>query len=554
MFVIFNGAYGEHRDRTDRPNPEATTDPDGGAGASPRGGIEPCMLQCTEENINLQGQFKGANYKREEKQHEDLKEEVQKMLVMTPPKSLQKLELINSIQCLGIAYHFEREIEESLSYFYTSYGEEWFSDNLHAVALSFRLLRQQGYYVSPDAFRKFTNGQGNYKEALVNDAKGMLSLYEASQFRIHGEEILDKALNFTYSQLKLTLPKLSNSFLGKQVSNALKFPIKDGVVRVETRKYISIYEEDESHNDVLLKFAKLDFNLLQRLHKKELCDITRWWKELEMVKALPYARDRVVELYFLSLGVYFEPQYSIARKILTKVLYFASITDDTYDIYEQLPPYMKIIYRALLNVHNEIEEELANENKSFLVNYFVTEMKKLLRAYFQEAKWYHGKNIPTVEQYVKNGAPSSTYHLIATTSWLVMGEVATKDAFDWIATEPLILVASGIIARLLNDLVTHETEHERGDTASGIECYMNEFGVTKEEAQMEMRKVIENCWKDINQEYLKPTVVIPRALLMAVINLTRVAEFIYKDEDAYSFPKNKLKDIISMVLIDPIIT
>ncbi|PHT90259.1 hypothetical protein T459_05372 [Capsicum annuum] len=99
-----------------------------------------------------------------------------------------------------------------------------------------------------------------------------------------------------------------------------------------------------------------------------------------------------------------------------------------------------------------------------------------------------------------------------------------------------------------------QTEHERGDTASGIECYMNEFGVTKEEAQMEMRKVIENCWKDINQEYLKPTVVIPRALLMAVINLTRVAEFIYKDEDAYSFPKNKLKDIISMVLIDPIIT
>lgn len=138
-----------------------------------------------------------------------------------------------------------------------------------------------------DAFRKFTNGQGNYKEALVNDAKGMLSLYEASQFRIHGEEILDKALNFTYSQLKLTLPKLSNSFLGKQVSNALKFPIKDGVVRVETRKYISIYEEDESHNDVLLKFAKLDFNLLQRLHKKELCDITRYVIDWQLTRHSP---------------------------------------------------------------------------------------------------------------------------------------------------------------------------------------------------------------------------------------------------------------------------
>ncbi|KAH0696980.1 hypothetical protein KY290_014407 [Solanum tuberosum] len=520
----------------------------------------------------------GGNYEGEEKQHEEVKEEVRKILVMAPSKSLQILELINTIQRLGVAYHFEREIEESLSY---CYEEELISHGevdgccLHHIALCFRLLRQQGYYVSCDAFRKFTNDQGNYKEALVNNVQGMLSLYEAAQFRVHDEDILDKALNFTVTQLKLILPKLSNSSLAKQISNALKFPIKDGIVRVETRKYISFYEEDESHDQVLLKFAKLDFNILQRLHKKELCDITRWRKELEIVmKALPYARDRVVELYFLSLGVYFEPQYSIARKILTKVLCFASITDDTYDIYgtldeltlltdaierwnieasEQLPSFMKIIYRALLDVYNEIENELANENNSFLVNYSISEMKKLLCTFLQEAKWYHGKNLPTMEQYMTNGTRSSTYHLVATTSWLGMGEVATKDAFDWIATEPLILVASGTIARLLNDLVTHEIEHERGDTASSIECYMNEYGVTEEEAQMEMRKIKENCWKDINQEYLRPTVVIPRVLLMAIINLTRVAEFIYKDGDAYSSSKNKLKDIISMVLIDPII-
>lgn len=83
-------------------------------------------------------------------------------------------------------------------------------------------------------------------------------------------------------------------------------------------------------------------------------------------------------------------------------------------------------------------------------------MKKLLRAYFQEAKWYHEKVVPTMEQYIKNGIPSSTYLLLATTSWLGMGDVATKDAFDWISNEPTILVASSIIARLLNDLVTHE--------------------------------------------------------------------------------------------------
>lgn len=511
----------------------------------------------------------------EEKEHEDQKEGVRKMLGMAPSKSLQKLDLINTIQLLGVAYHFEHCIEESLSEIFNDY-EEWIGEfgesNLHAVALSFRLLRQQGYYVSSDAFRKFINEQGNYKEALASDVQGLLSLYEAAQFRVHDEEILDEAINFTTTHLKLILPNLSDP-LATQVSNALKFPMNNIILRVGTRKYISFYQEDESHSEMLLNFAKLDFNILQRLHKKELCDITRWWKESEIAQALLFARDRVVELYFWSLGVYFEPQYSVARKILTKVLCFCSIMDDTYDTYgtideltllttaierwdidasEQLPPYMKLSYRALLQVYNETERELENlGNKTFRVKYSINEMKKLLKAYFQEAKWYHAKDVPTMEQYIKNGIPSSTYLLLATTSWLGMGDIATKDAFDWISNEPTILVASCIIARLLNDLVTHEIEVERGDVASGIECYMNEHGATTEEAYIEIRKIIENNWKDLNRGCLKPTTV-PRVLLMPVLNLTRVAEFFYKDEDAYTFSKNNLKDVISMVLIDPI--
>ncbi|PHT51522.1 hypothetical protein CQW23_05984 [Capsicum baccatum] len=235
------------------------------------------------------------------------------MLVMAPSNSLQKLDLINTIQRLGVAYHFEREIEESLSYMYTHY-EEWIGevdgDDLHAIALCFRLLRQQGYLVScVDVFRKFTDDEGDFKKELVNNVHGMLSLHEAAQYRVHGEVILDEALNFTITQLKLILPELTNSQLAQQVNNALKFPIKDG-----------------SH---------------------------------------------------------YEPQYSFGRKIITKILFFTSIIDDTYVIYEtlnklilfaeaierwnidaskQLPSYMKIIYRGLLDVFNEVEKELASEN------------------------------------------------------------------------------------------------------------------------------------------------------------------------------------------------
>nr|XP_009804488.1 PREDICTED: probable terpene synthase 2 [Nicotiana sylvestris] len=179
------------------------------------------------------------------------------------------LDLINAIKCLGVAHHFEHEIEKSLAYICTCYEELNGESDLHVVVLRFRLLRQHGYYVSADVFWKFTNNKGNYKKALVSDVQGLLSLYEATQFRVHSEEILGEAVNFTTTHLKLLLPTLSNS-LAMKISNALKYPINYTMVIVATRKYISFYQEDKARDDVLLNFAKLDYNILQKMHKSDL--------------------------------------------------------------------------------------------------------------------------------------------------------------------------------------------------------------------------------------------------------------------------------------------
>lgn len=99
------------------------------------------------------------NHSEEGQEHERLKEEVRKMLIRIPDKSCRKMELIDTIQRLGLAYHFESEIEESLlSIMLEAYHdhdhdqEEQFmqegGDDLHMVALRFRLLRQHGHYVS----------------------------------------------------------------------------------------------------------------------------------------------------------------------------------------------------------------------------------------------------------------------------------------------------------------------------------------------------------------------------------------------------------------------
>jgi hypothetical protein len=125
-----------------------------------------------------------------------------------------------------------------------------------------------------DKFTNFKESNGNFKESLISDARGMLSLYEATHLRVHGEAILDEALVFSATHLKSMATHLSSP-LAAQVSHALKQPIHIGIQRLEARRYFSIYQEDPSHNKVLLTFAKLDFNLLQKMHQNEVSNIAR---------------------------------------------------------------------------------------------------------------------------------------------------------------------------------------------------------------------------------------------------------------------------------------
>lgn len=56
--------------------------------------------------------------------------------------------MINAVQRLGIDYYFVEEIEAILKGHYAKYiAHGDFGHQLHEVALRFRLLRQQGYYV-----------------------------------------------------------------------------------------------------------------------------------------------------------------------------------------------------------------------------------------------------------------------------------------------------------------------------------------------------------------------------------------------------------------------
>lgn len=125
-----------------------------------------------------------------------------------------------------------------------------------------------------DVFNKFKDGEGNFKEDLISDVQGLLSLYEASYLSVQGEDILDEALEFTKTHL--TKATQFGSPLADQVSYALRWPTRRGLPRKESRDYFSIYQQDDAHVKPLLKLAKLDYNIVQTLHQRDMKIITKY--------------------------------------------------------------------------------------------------------------------------------------------------------------------------------------------------------------------------------------------------------------------------------------
>ncbi|XP_060185402.1 vetispiradiene synthase 3-like [Lycium barbarum] len=501
-----------------------------------------------------------------------LKEEVKHMIISTTNNAtIEKIHLIDTLEHLGISYHFELEIEDQISKMFdlNVIHEE---DDLYKVALYFRLFRQHGYPVSSDHFNQFKDINGKFKETLLTDAKGLLSLYEAAHVRGHEDVILEEALSFATSHLERIAPNTLDSTLEKHVRHALMQSLHRGIPRAEAHFYISIYENVDSRNEKLLRIAKLDYNLLQMLHKEELRELTLWWKDLDLASKLSYVRDRMVECFFWTVGVYFEPQYSRARIMLAKCIAIISVIDDTYDSYgtldelevfteavdrwnvseiDRLPNYMKPIYTILLDLFEEYEIEVKSQDRFNGVYYVKEAMKKIARSYYIEAQWFIEGKIPSFKEYLSNALITGTYYLLAPASLLGMRS-ASKTAFDWMMNKPKILLASALIGRVIDDIATYKIEKEKGQLITGIECYMQENNLSVEEASAELSEIAENAWKDLNKECIKPTSM-PAEILMPIVNLTRLIDVVYKNnQDGYSNPKNNVKSVIEALLVNPI--
>ncbi|KAJ6917329.1 terpene synthase 9 [Populus alba x Populus x berolinensis] len=427
---------------------------------------------------------------------EELKQEARRALVSTnEPRA--KLKLIDSIQRLGVAYHFEREIEEAIKL-----TELDVNGDLHTTSLHFRLLRQHAFSVSTDVFEKFrSNRDGKFEDSIRMDVAGLLSLYEASYLGMPGEDhVLEEAKNFSSKHLKSLLETIKDAVLAKHVKQSLEVTLHWKLPRIEARDFIDIYSSDNTRNLDLLELAKLDYNLVQSQHQRELKELARW---------------------------------------------------DSMAI-DDLPDYMKICYLAMFNFVNEMAYDVMRDHGLFVLPYLVEEWANLCGSYLVEARWFSNKYSPSLREYLENartsiGSPAALAHA----SMLLGSPIAQSSLMDCLkhGSDQLIYWSS-LITRLSDDLGTYTAESERGDVTKSIQCYMIEKGASEKESKEHIKGLISQAWKELNKENSKCS--LPKPLVNMSLNMARTAQCIFQFGDGIGTSTGITRDRLTSLIVEPI--
>ncbi|KAG6471456.1 hypothetical protein ZIOFF_068898 [Zingiber officinale] len=488
----------------------------------------------------------------------DMLKEKTRNLIYEKKEVEEQLQLIDSLQQLGVAYHYKDEIKDALRGFHASFNDIinlQLKDNLHASALLFRLLRENGFSVTDDVdlFRRFKSQQGSLK-ASVRETKGMLSLYEASYYAKEGEVTLDEAMDFTSKHLRNLLDKgsINDPRLKERVAHSLELPLNWRFERLHTRWFIEHFSRSKTEHmsPLLLDLAKLDFNAVQGIHKDEHSRLSRWWKDLGLAQHLPFFRDRLTASFLWTVGCAFEPQFGSFREVETKSNCLIAMLDDVYDVYgsleelelitdaidrwdvnaiEKLPDYLKLCFLAVFNTANDAAYRITKEKGLHILPY----LKRAVHNYHTGSKM----------------VPSALY----THASRVLGQrmdisIRPCTPHSCILPEP-VLDQRGLaeFQRL------PKVDSEGSGDVSSIHCVMQEKGVSEAEARGKVKRMIMENWKAMNGDGVNYTCRFEEDFKICAINLARTAQFFYRNNiDRFSEADEETRNAETSLLAEPI--
>eukprot|EP00253_Pinus_taeda_P007340 PITA_07340 len=505
---------------------------------------------------------------------------------------IKRLQMIHILECLGIDRHFHPELEiVALDYVYRCWNEGGIGvgskdscKDLNATALGFRALRLHRYNVSSGVLENFKDENGKFFCSFTGDkqVRSMLSLLRASEISFPGEKVMEEAKAFTREYLHGVVAGggevtgVDQSLL-EEVKYALEFPWYCSVPRWEARSFIEIYGQNRSWlksniNQKVLELAKLDFNILQCIHQKEIQSITRWWRGSEIAQ-LNFYRKRHVEFYFWAVTCIFEPEFCHSRVAFAKLCVVAAVLDDLYDTHgmlnelktvseavrrwnssltDELPDNIKIAFQFFFNTANELAVEVAKEQGRDMTSILKDNWQRYLESYLQEAEWIATGHVPTLNEYIKNARASSGMCILNLFPLLLMGQLLPNNILEQIYSPSKMQELSELTIRLVDDLTDFEDEKQRGEIASIIECYKKENpDSTVENALNHIKGMLRLSLEELNGEFLKDDSV-PLCCKKFTFNITRGLQFLFRYGDGISVSNKELKEQIFKILVDQV--
>ncbi|PHT56198.1 hypothetical protein CQW23_04684 [Capsicum baccatum] len=433
--------------------------------------------------------------------------------------------------------------------------------DLYSTALHFRIFRQYGYNVPQDVFLSYMDEMGEQFEVDANmDPKTMVQLFEASHLALEDENMLDGARIFCNKNLK---------------SSTNIIPLHWMVEWYNARRQISKQENEARESNLkLLQLAKLNFNIIQAEHQKDLADILRWWRKVGLIENVSFSRDRIVESFLWSVGVAFEPQHSHFRNWLTKAITFIIVIDDIYDIYgnfhelqiftnavvrwdprevEQLPSCMKTCFWKLYDTTNDVALAIQQQKgwKLPVSIYLQKVWAEFCKALLVEAKWDTEGYTPTFCEYLDNGWKSSGGPVLSLHVLLGLAQDLSQ-VNDFLENEQDLVYYSSLIIRLCNDLETSTAELERGDVSSSILCYMRKADVKEDVAREHIKDMVMETWKKMNKHSIENNSSSLRPLMKYIMNIARVTHFIYQNGDGFGVQDGETRQQILSSLVQPL--
>ncbi|WOL04903.1 bifunctional levopimaradiene synthase, chloroplastic-like [Canna indica] len=477
---------------------------------------------------------------------------------------MEKLQLVDLIQRLGIPRFFEPQIEEILN---TTF-KQW--DEIHGLGgggrtvLAFRLLRLHGFSISAGVIENLEDESGKFYSFSTESHEkitDMINLYKCSQTGFPSEsKIMDKAQDFSVKQLRRVLSHGNPSLLQQnnirsEIKFALEYPRRYLLWRLESRSIIRQLWPSTGIKNKCLQLAKQDLEILQKVHKEETNEITKWWVGLG-IPDLEFARNSVLKSYFSVSVAIFEPQFAAFRAAFTKTACLTIVVDDLCDLpsndFDSISRFVDAFKRwdasllddlpehkvALTCVQRTVIEQATESSKAQgrdLFPFFKALWDDLLLVFAKETEWRCKGQIPTWNEYMEIAYTSIAGIIILWTSVFLMGEMITDEVLSQVGKDSRFMYLVSLVARLANDLASLERETRDGKLVSAVNCYMREKpNCSKEGAIAAVQNLIESACRELELELFKSRGTVPECCSRAILNFARTTSFIYKRDDAFS--------------------